>query len=379
MIKALDYLHSKDIVHGDIKADNILVFPNPGVFEHPFIFKLSDFGLSIPAGCEPNSIHTNGYMLYYRALEIIFKLGYSIPADIWALGCLIYYVYSLVTLFFIPSDEPLSEEVLVPILVQRIFNTLGDPRGEYPALDSYLKKTNYILNTVKVQRPYISVNSQEVESFITNMLQYNPNKRLSLGELLTDPFFVGLTVPGYLTSNGDQNLRCPDILDTRQKYQIISPYTTDDYYHNRILVSRRMMKILNDKLNEGYIITLWDYFPVMYLFDYTINVTIDNNLEKLREFMAACLEVWTCFKLSGSILRSRKSQMVSPPHQKYFERVNKNVEQILTIINYDLIVSTVAEYADKNERTLDILIKATENRLQDKYLASDLAKNVENL
>ena len=41
MGKALQYLHRQDVVHRDVKPDNILIANH-----NPYIFKLSDFGLS---------------------------------------------------------------------------------------------------------------------------------------------------------------------------------------------------------------------------------------------------------------------------------------------------------------------------------------------
>lgn len=84
LIKAIAYIHSLDIVHRDLKIDNILVNRDLKV-------KLIDFGFS-------RQLPRENYMLYdfcgtphYIAPEVIHREGYfGKPADIWSLGIVIY-------------------------------------------------------------------------------------------------------------------------------------------------------------------------------------------------------------------------------------------------------------------------------------------------
>ncbi|KAJ8927150.1 hypothetical protein NQ314_020423 [Rhamnusium bicolor] len=47
LVSAVHYLHKYDIVHRDIKMENILLTKNPDDLTDDFFIKLSDFGLSI--------------------------------------------------------------------------------------------------------------------------------------------------------------------------------------------------------------------------------------------------------------------------------------------------------------------------------------------
>jgi mitogen-activated protein kinase kinase kinase ANP1 len=79
IIAALVYLHSKNIVHRDLKCDNILVGKDAMV-------KLSDFGLSRIISRSGNTSEVAG-SLNWMAPEVLSGQSYGLPADIWSLGC----------------------------------------------------------------------------------------------------------------------------------------------------------------------------------------------------------------------------------------------------------------------------------------------------
>ena len=81
--EALQYLHERDIVHRDIKAENILINRHRQV-------KLIDFGFSLR--CRKNAtIDTFCGTPTYMAPEIVSKIDHCpVYTDMWSLGILFY-------------------------------------------------------------------------------------------------------------------------------------------------------------------------------------------------------------------------------------------------------------------------------------------------
>lgn len=84
-INGLDYINKLNMVHTDIKPENI-VFRENGDFH----VKLIDFGNAvITAYPRKGLINTR----HYRAPEVILDLEWYKSSDIWGLGCVIMELY----------------------------------------------------------------------------------------------------------------------------------------------------------------------------------------------------------------------------------------------------------------------------------------------
>jgi serine/threonine protein kinase len=102
--EALKYLHDLDIVHRDIKAENILINRNRQL-------KLIDFGFSLR--CKRNgTIDTFCGTPTYMAPEIVSKVDHSpIYTDMWSLGILFYVMLQGNYPFRAKSETDLFEKI----------------------------------------------------------------------------------------------------------------------------------------------------------------------------------------------------------------------------------------------------------------------------
>lgn len=85
--RGLEYLHERNIVHGDIKPENVLVDENG-------IAKIIDYDHCEFLKGNENPKVTVGTPIF-RSYEVFACTGYSIPADIWSLGVTISVLFEI--------------------------------------------------------------------------------------------------------------------------------------------------------------------------------------------------------------------------------------------------------------------------------------------
>jgi len=149
LVSAVDFCHKHKICHRDLKPENILIDENMTV-------KLADFGMS--------EVMMEQYLTlscgspHYVSPEIILGQPYDgTKVDIWSLGVILFVLLTGQVPFNAPS-------------VRKLLNLIISSKFTAPNLDTFS----------------VSKNGKDL---VSRMLTKNPEKRITMPEILAHPFF----------------------------------------------------------------------------------------------------------------------------------------------------------------------------------------------
>ena len=83
LVEGIQYIHSKNIVHRDLKLGNLFL-------TNDMQLKIGDFGLSEKLTKQNQKLNSLSGTPNYIAPEILSKIGHSYEVDIWAIGVITY-------------------------------------------------------------------------------------------------------------------------------------------------------------------------------------------------------------------------------------------------------------------------------------------------
>nr|CCC91692.1 putative protein kinase [Trypanosoma congolense IL3000] len=149
LLFALEFIHQKGIVHRDLKPENCLLS------EGDLVCKISDFGFAVLVGVDQCLMSFCGTTVF-MAPEIFSDVNYGKPVDMWALGVMVYLMFT----------------------------------GEYPFMGRNQKETTEAILKAEynMKEGKINEGSLALRDFISKLLVVDPNRRYSARDALKHPW-----------------------------------------------------------------------------------------------------------------------------------------------------------------------------------------------
>lgn len=166
LVNALYYLHRMDVVHRDLKLENILLKNTPISKTDEFDIRITDFGLSSKKSITNTDSLFNDYCgtPLYMAPEILENKNYSALCDVWALGIIMFYLIC----------------------------------GRHPYVANDERRLLEVIRSQKLRfdsEKFQNISSEGLD-FLQGMIVYDTVHRRTMGELTVHPWLTGRSDKG---------------------------------------------------------------------------------------------------------------------------------------------------------------------------------------
>ncbi|XP_022985347.1 mitogen-activated protein kinase 7-like [Cucurbita maxima] len=186
LLCGLQYLHSANILHRDLKPGNLLVNANCDL-------KICDFGLARTSMGHDQFMTEYVVTRWYRAPELLLCCdNYGTSIDVWSVGCIFAEILGRQPIF--PGTECFNQ-------LNLIMNILGSPKEADIKFIDNAKARKYIKGMpfsrgINFLHLYPHAEPLALD-LLQKMLVFDPTKRITVDEALQHPYMLGLYDPKF--------------------------------------------------------------------------------------------------------------------------------------------------------------------------------------
>lgn len=184
MFKGLNYLHKNFVIHRDLKPTNLMISAGG-------ILKIGDFGLSKRYVRANMTMTPDVITRWYQPPEILLECtNYNLGVDLWSAGCIFAELFMGTPIF--PGESQMNQ-------INLIINLIGSPSPnvwpDYPKCPALKKISLKKQPFNRLGEKFSKIECSRIGEMVSNLLVYDPDKRMSAEDFLADDWFDSAPFP----------------------------------------------------------------------------------------------------------------------------------------------------------------------------------------
>jgi cyclin-dependent kinase-like len=339
MCKAVAYLHKNNMIHRDVKPENLLIDENLNL-------KLCDFGFArkVKLNKHNNNIDTmTDYVAtrWYRSPELLLSGGiYGPEVDYWAIGCIMGELADGNPMF--PGEDEVDQLDCIIKILGNLPESLVNMYYENPIYNG--KELLKIKKPETLEKRYLGILSPTAIDFMKGLLELDPNKRLS-GENVFKHKYFSIFMKNNNNNNNNtnaiannNNVNTNNNLNNSNSATNIKVNKDDKTINNKINNNININKIiLKNNPNTNLILSNSN--------------TKRNDVNLIKEAKSnIVVKNYTTKEKDKDEIPTKKTEKDKQPENAYSNRNNNNsVNNIVNNINQKLINKNIITQKTKKE------------------------------
>jgi serine/threonine protein kinase len=210
LIQGIQFLQYHDVLHRDLKPDNFLLFKcqdknkKSQKNKKSMTLVIADFGSAKINICPEGDITPSNKFEegpdeigtpFYRAPEVFLGENYTSASEVWSIGTIIAELATGKTIFYTEEDNDMEQLLVIEKLWGPLTQKKWFPRARYWDKYQQYREENY--KNEKINGPSWDLmkipEDEELREVLESCLNYNPQKRINIFDLLKLSFFADVS------------------------------------------------------------------------------------------------------------------------------------------------------------------------------------------